>query len=144
MTTTDPQTSVPTPPRPTVGSLPGRGAWALRDHPTTLWLTAALVVAAFGRALPAADWLVIHLVLLGAVTHAVMVWSTHFAQALLKTPPTVDGRKEQGRRLAMLLAGSFLVFVGVPSGWWWLTLAGAVCAAAAVVWHGVQLWRRLR
>ena len=144
MTTTDPQTTAATPPRPSVGGLPGRGAWALRDHPTTLWLTAALVVAAGGRALPAADWLVVHLVLLGAVTHAVMVWSTHFAQALLKTPPTVDGRREQGRRLALLLLGSFLVFVGVPTGWWWVTLAGAVSAAAAVLWHGAQLWRRLR
>ncbi len=65
-----------------------------------MWLTAALVVAAVGRGLPASDWLVVHLVLLGAVTHAVMVWSTHFAQALLKTPPTLDGRRQQGRRLS--------------------------------------------
>lgn len=124
--------------------LPGRGNWPLRDHPTTLWLTAALVVAALGRGLPAADWLVVHLVLLGAVTHAVMVWSTHFAQALLKTPPDLDGRRQQGRRLALLLLGSTLVVVGVPSGWWPVTLAGATCAAGAVTWHGVQLWRRLR
>jgi nitrite reductase (NO-forming) len=118
--------------------------WPLRDHPTTLWLTAALVVAALGRGIPAADWLVVHLVLLGAVTHAVMVWSTHFAQALLKTPPTLDGRRQQGRRLALLLAGSTLVFVGVPAGWWPVTVAGATCAASAVTWHGIQLWRRLR
>ena len=130
--------------RPSAAALPGRGVWPLRDHPTTLWLTAALVVAALGRGLPAADWLVVHLVLLGAVTHAVMVWSTHFAQALLKTPPTLDGRRQQGRRLALLLLGSTLVFVGVPAGWWPVTVAGATCAAAAVVWHGIQLWRRLR
>ncbi len=147
MTTTDEQASAAPalrPDRTAAPSLPGRGAWALRDHPTTLWLTTALLVAAFGRALPAADWLVVHLVLLGAVTHAVMVWSTHFAQALLKTPQTVDGHREQGRRLALLLLGSFLVFVGVPTGWWWVTLTGAVTAAAAVLWHGAQLWRRLR
>ncbi|TQM55224.1 multicopper oxidase domain-containing protein [Humibacillus xanthopallidus] len=130
--------------RPSAAALPGRGVWPLRDHPTTLWLTAALVVAALGRGIPAADWLVVHLVLLGAVTHAVMVWSTHFAQALLKTPPTLDGRRQQGRRLALLLVGSTLVFVGVPAGWWPVTVAGATCAAAAVTWHGVQLWRRLR
>lgn len=130
--------------RTTAAVLPGRGAWPLRDHPTTLWLTAALVVAAVGRGLPAADWLVVHLVLLGAVAHAVMVWSTHFAQALLKTPPTLDGRRQQGRRLALLLLGSSLVVVGVPAGWWPVTVAGATCAATAVTWHGVQLWRRLR
>src|SRR6478609_4208592 len=130
--------------RSSAAALPGRGVWPLRDHPTTLWLTAALVVAALGRGIPAADWLVVHLVLLGAVSHAVMVWSTHFAQALLKTPPTLDGRHQQGRRLALLLLGSGLVVVGVPAGWWPVTVAGATCAATAVTWHGVQLWRRLR
>lgn len=130
--------------RPTATTLPGRGNWPIRDHPTTLWLTAALVVVAVGRGLPAADWLVVHLVLLGAVTHAVMVWSTHFAQALLKSPPTLDGRRQQGRRLALLVLGTALVLVGVPAGWWPVTLAGATCAACAVTWHGVQLWRRLR
>ena len=130
--------------RPPAATLPGRGNWPLRDHPTTLWLTAALVVVAVGRGLPASDWLVVHLVLLGAVTHAVMVWSTHFAQALLKTPPTVDGRRQQGRRLALLVLGTTLVLVGVPTAWWPVTLAGATGAAAAVTWHGVQLWRRLR
>lgn len=140
----DQQTSAPPAPRPVAADLPGRGAWALRDHPTTLWLNAALVVAAFGRGLPAADWLVIHLVLLGAVTHAVMVWSTHFAQALLKTPPGVDDRRQQRRRLALLLLGSSLVLVGVPVGVWPVTLGGATFAAAAVTWHGIALWRRLR
>ena len=129
--------------RPSAAALPGRGVWPLGDHPTTLWLTAALVVAALGRGIPGADWLVVHLVLLGAVTHAAMVWSTHFAQALLKTPPTLDGRRQQGRRLALLLTGSTLVFVGVPSGWWPVTVGGATCAATALVWHGIQLWRRL-
>ena len=122
-----------------------RSAWAKWVlHTMSAWLTAALVVVAVGRGLPAADWLVVHLVLLGAVTHAVMVWSTHFAQALLKTPPTLDGRRQQGRRLALLLLGSLLVVVGVPGGWWPITVAGATCAASAVTWHGVQLWRRLR
>ena len=125
-------------------TLPGRGAWALRDHPTTLWLTAALVVVTLGRSLPASDWLLVHLVLLGAVTHAAMVWSTHFAQALLKTPPTLDGRRQQSRRLALLLVGTTLVLIGVPTAWWPVTLAGATAVTAAVLWHGIQLWRRLR
>ena len=34
--------------------------------------------------------------------------------------------------------------MGVPTGWWPLTVVGAVAVSGAVVWHGIQLWRRLR
>jgi hypothetical protein len=33
-----------------------------------------------------AGWLALHLVLPGAVTNAIVVWSEHFAAALLRTP----------------------------------------------------------
>ena len=36
---------------------------------------------------PAPRWLLIHLTLLGAVTHAIFVWSRHFADALLHLKP---------------------------------------------------------
>ena len=35
----------------------------------------------------------VHLVVLGALTHAIVVWSTHFTQALLKTPAHLDERR---------------------------------------------------
>jgi nitrite reductase (NO-forming) len=86
----------------------------------------------------------VHLVLLGALTHSVMVWSSHFAQALLKTPPGLDDRRVQSRRLGLLVVGTAATLVGVPTTQWWLTVVGATLVAVAVLWHGTQLWRRLR
>lgn len=88
-------------------------------------------------------WLLIHLVLLGALTHSIMVWSAHFAQSLLKASPALDVRRTQSARLWTLLAGTTLVLLGVPTRWWPVTLVGAVVVVVAVAWHAAQLWRRL-
>ena len=127
-------------PRPTAT----RGRWPLRDYPAVLWLVLAAIVAAAHQAVPSARWLMVHLVLLGAITHAIMVWSTYFAQALLKTPPTLDDRTVQSRRLWLLLLGVTAVLIGVPTASLPVVIAGAGAVVAAVLWHGVQLVRRLR
>ncbi|WP_235912290.1 multicopper oxidase domain-containing protein [Ruania zhangjianzhongii] len=109
-----------------------------------LWLVLAAILAVAHQAVPSARWLMVHLVLLGAITHAIMVWSTYFAQALLKTPPTLDDRRVQSRRLWLLLAGVTAVLIGVPTASLPVVIAGAGAVVAAVLWHGVQLVRRLR
>ena len=129
-----------TPPPPPVT----RARFPLRDRPALVWLGVAALVAGAHPFVPAASWLLVHLVLLGALTHSALVWSTHFTQALLKTPETLDDRTRQNQRILLLLLGSAAVFVGVPSGWWPLTVAGAATVSVAVGWHGTALWRRLR
>ena len=121
-----------------------RTTWGWRDYPSLLWLVIAGVVAVVHCAVPHAGWLMAHLVLLGALTDAAFVWSTHFAQALLKTAPELDDRRRQSRRLAMLFAGVSLVLVGVVIEVWWPAVTGASLVSIAVVWHAVMLWRRLR
>ena len=123
---------------------PGRGRFPLRDRPGVVWLTLAVVVALLHPFVPAATWLLVHLVLLGAMTHSAMVWSTHFTQALLKTPESLDTRPWQNRRILLMLVGATSVLAGVPSGVWPLTVAGAGVVSLAVAWHGAALWRRLR
>ncbi|MCB1253960.1 MAG: copper oxidase, partial [Austwickia sp.] len=123
---------------------PDSRAWPLRDYPVLLWLALAGVVALVHRYLPEARWLMVHLVVLGALTHAIVVWSTHFTQALLKTPAHLDVRRTQSRRLGLLILGAAAVIVGVPTGWWGLVVAGAVGLATAVGWHAWALARRLR
>ncbi len=123
---------------------PRRGSWALRDRPGLVWLGLAVLLSLLHPFVPAATWLLVHLVLLGALTHSAVVWSTHFTQALLKTSSSLDERPQQNRRIGLLVAGQTAVLVGVPTSLWPLTLAGAVAVSTAVVWHGIQLWRRLR
>ncbi|GAB48278.1 multicopper oxidase domain-containing protein [Mobilicoccus pelagius] len=129
-------------PRPTPG--PRRRHWPLRDYPSVFWLAAAAAVALVHRFVPESTWLMIHLVLLGALTHAILVWSRYFTDALLKVPASDADRQAQSARIVGLLAGSSFVLVGVPTGLALAVAIGAGLVAVAVVWHGVVLWRMLR
>ncbi|HET7725007.1 MAG TPA: copper oxidase, partial [Propionibacteriaceae bacterium] len=121
-----------------------RGRSRLRDLPLIGWLVAAVVVALVHRWVPDAGWLMLHLVLLGALTHSIFVWSFHFAQTLLRASATEQQARRQNQRLGLLTVGAVLVVVGVPTTWWLVTLTGAVAVAAAVGWHGLVLLQMLR
>ncbi|MBD2760617.1 multicopper oxidase domain-containing protein [Yimella sp. cx-573] len=136
-------TDAPTRPQ-TSEQASGRGRWALRDRPGVAWLALAVLVSLVHPFVPESRWLMVHLVLLGAMTHSVIVWSTYFTEALLKTPAELDPQRRQSTRIVMLIVGVTMVLVGVPTTLWPLTVAGAVIASAAVLWHGVALWIRLR
>ena len=122
----------------------GRRRSRLRDLPLIVWLALAVVIAVAHRWLPDANWLMLHLVLLGALTHAIVVWSFHFAQTLLRAPASEAEATLHNRRLGLLTAGAAAVLIGVPTTLWPLTLAGGALVAAAVGWHGLTLWRMLR
>ena len=123
---------------------PGRGFWAMRDLPTLLWFVALVVVAVVHRELPRPGWLLLHLLFLGAATHAILVWSQHFAAALLRRPPTLSDRKSQNWRLILANVGTVAVVVGVLAPVWAVTIAGAVLVGTAAIWHGASLVRRMR
>lgn len=121
-----------------------RGRSRLRDLPLLGWLAAAAVVAIAHRWLPDANWLMLHMVLLGALTHSIIVWSFHFAQTLLRSPASPRDARWQTTRLGLVTDGAAAVLVGVPTDWWLLTLAGGLAVATAAGWHGLVLWRMLR
>lgn len=54
------------------------------------YLAAGGVVLALGQRIPGGGWLALHLVLLGAATNAIVVWSEYFAAALLRAPPASE------------------------------------------------------
>jgi nitrite reductase (NO-forming) len=119
-----------------------RGFWPLRDLPVLVWLAATVVVALVHPFVPAPRWLMIHLLMLGAVSHAILVWSRYFTDALLHSAE--EDRRGQNRRLLLLNGGVILVVVGVPSDVWPLTLLGATAVGSAVLWHGWTILRQLR
>ncbi|MFF0112862.1 multicopper oxidase domain-containing protein [Streptomyces prasinus] len=89
-----------------------------------LWAVLALLAASARQTLPVARWLAVHLFLLGAATTAIVVWSEHFAIAVLHAKQ--PDRRWSNARLAGVHAG----VVGVLTGVWadLPTLTGVGCA----------------
>lgn len=88
-------------------------------------------------ALPVPEWLALHLLMLGAATNAVFVWSRHFAQALLHARPGAERLAQS--RLWVLNVGVVAVLAGVAGGLPPLAEAGATLVIAAVIGHVVSL-----
>lgn len=117
-----------------------------RRHRIAAALITGYVTAAIGATiahvwLPVPTWLALHLLLLGAATTAVLVYSRHFAQALLHAPATDE--RPAAVRLAVLTGGVVIVLVGVsldsgsggnPAGV--VTVStGAAAVVGAIAWH---------
>src|SRR5690625_7527079 len=86
-----------------------RSAWHIRANAVVgFWLVAAAVIAVIHRFVPEDMWLMIHLVLLGAVSTAILIWSQHFAQTLLRSP-NLAGRRGEGIRRALHTIGALFV-----------------------------------
>ncbi|MDQ4490488.1 multicopper oxidase domain-containing protein [Sinomonas sp. ASV486] len=124
---------------------PGTGrAWWHRwaNAPTLAWLLAIAVLAGIHRGIPASGWLLTHLAFLGAATNAIVVYSWHFAEALLRLP--VPSRRAVAVRIVLLNAGATAAMAGVVSGFWPASVTGAAAVGLAAGWHGVALLVRVR
>ncbi|MFG1947155.1 multicopper oxidase domain-containing protein [Nonomuraea sp. NPDC048826] len=125
-----------TPPRP-------RASWHLRANAIVVgWLGLTVAVAPLGDVLPAPRWLLIHVFLLGAVSTAILIWSEHFAVALLRTRN--PSRTGSLARLALLNAATLAILYGVAAGPWQLAATGAGVVVAVVLWHAYVLVALLR
>ena len=136
-------TSTPGGDRPVAATRPSRRA---RRHLLVAgfvlaYLATAGTVVALGERVAGGRWLALHLVLLGAATNAIVVWSEHFAAALLRTPP-VSERVATGRALA-LNVGVVAVLAGVHGGRTGAAAAGALLAGVVVLGHGLILAGRI-
>jgi nitrite reductase (NO-forming) len=107
------------------------------------WLTAAGLTAALHRQVPASGWLMVHLLLLGAVTTAILVWTQHFSVAVLHVRGATSRRGEAGR-LTVANVGALAVIAGVVAGTPVPVAAGALAVAGAVGMHIVTLVGHLR
>ncbi|MFC7279960.1 hypothetical protein ACFQS1_38885 [Paractinoplanes rhizophilus] len=122
----------------------GRAVWHRRAALLPAGYLGALAVLAFAHPFaPDWYWLAVHLLLLGAATNAILVWSAHFTAAVLRVPPPPHRRGEI-LRLAVLNAGVVAVLTGGGTDRAWLGLAGAAAVFAAVAGHLAWLAARLR
>ncbi len=115
-----------------------------RDQMGLVWLFLAVVVAAAHQWIPDASWIMVHLVLLGALSHAILVWSRHFSLALLRARPSEVEQTRHTRRLQLHTLGAAGVVLGVPLATWHVTVVFALLLGGVTVWHGVELWRLAR
>ncbi|GAA1764638.1 hypothetical protein [Luedemannella helvata] len=121
-----------------------RSRWHRRVGALPLAYLAGVVALGFAHPLlPTWRWLAIHLLLLGAATNAILIWSAHFTAALLRVPAPVDRRAEAGR-LAALNVGVAGVLVGGTADRPWLGVGGAAVVFVAVAAHLAWLARRVR
>lgn len=109
-----------------------------------LWIAVGvgITVASYLGA-PVVWWDIIHPFSLGALTTAILVFSTHFTEALTRTPAV--GFRGVGARVGLVQAGLILLLVD-RAGYDWGVLAdiGASLVLAAVGWHLWALWTTLR
>ncbi|MBI2692743.1 multicopper oxidase domain-containing protein [Mycobacterium nebraskense] len=121
-----------------------RSRWHLRVGAVVFaWLAALVVVAVAHRFLPLSGWLLVHLLALGAAGNAILIWSRHFADALLRRPPD-PARTAEVLRLTAFNAGAATVVTGMLGRWWPVVLAGGVVVGVVALAHGATLLRQLR
>ncbi|HLZ36501.1 MAG TPA: copper oxidase, partial [Mycobacteriales bacterium] len=131
------------PARPAGSALSPRAAWHRVAGALALaWAAAALLAAGLRSAFDVSPWLPLHLLLLGAATTAIVVWTEHFAVALLRAP--APPRRAAAQRLALLTAGQLTTVVGVSAGRPVVAGVGASGVLAAVAAHLAVLVRLRR
>ncbi|QDC26744.1 copper oxidase [Georgenia yuyongxinii] len=121
-----------------------RRTWHVRANAVVIaWLAAAAVAAVVHRWLPESAWLLTHLMLLGAVTSAILIWSSHFADTLLGRPAP-GGQPFMVARLAAHTVGALGVVAGMTTGNDAVLTAGAALVALVALVHGGVILRQRR
>jgi len=103
------------------------------------WVIVAGSAAIAATAGWAPGWLAVHAFGLGAVTTAIVIWSEHFAVALLHTAPV--SRRASSARLALLTVGQAVTVAAAVLD---APAAFAVGAGAVTVAVGLHGWTLLR
>ena len=117
----------------------GRGMsrrdWYLATNSIVLlWIVLALVAVGVHRFVDRPLWLMVHVPLLGAASAAILIWSQHFADTLLRRPAP-GGRVGLGARLGLHTLGAAAVVAGMLTDALPLAVAGAVAVGVAVLAH---------
>ena len=117
-----------------------RSRWHVRVNAVVLaWLVASALVAIAHRDVPDARWLMVHALLLGAASSAILIWSAHFAEAVRRRPLR-GGHRDQAVRLAVHTVGALTAIVGVSTGRPAAVVVGSVLVAVVALWHAGVLW----
>ena len=120
-----------------------RDWYLLTNAVVLLWIVLTLVAVTIHRFVDQPLWLMVHVPLLGAATAAILIWSQHFADTLLRRPAPA-GRVGLGLRLGLHTVGAGLIVAGMLTAAVPLVVGGAALVAAAILAHAVVLVMQLR
>lgn len=138
----------PTGPEPT-GSGPARTTltrttWHLRAGSVVLaWAVALVAAVAVHPFVPQPRWTLVHLLTLGVLGNAVLVWSWHFATALLRLPLAATLRG-QVLRLVAFNAAAFALVGGMVTDARPLVATSGTALGLVVAWHAGALGLAVR
>lgn len=107
------------------------------------WLLAAVVAVLVHRWVEFPVWLMVHTVLLGAGSTAILIWSQHFADAVLRSGSATVSRSLVVR-VAIFTLGAVLVATGRVGQLPELLVAGSVVLVVVGVWHAISLGVQVR
>ena len=116
--------------------LAGRADWHRLSNLVVIFYLVAAIIAGLIQRLAGEkklSWLVIHLLLLGATSHAIVTWSSHFVSALL----WARGH-DYHRQMVVLIffnIGIVGVLVAVSVHLPWLIIAGATLVGLTIVYY---------
>ncbi|MDJ0348343.1 multicopper oxidase domain-containing protein [Cryobacterium sp. PH29-G1] len=102
------------------------------------WLAAALIFTLLHRFIPSSGWLLVHLLLLGAVSTAILIWSQHFADTLLRRK-ALGHRLSLGLRLSVHTLGAALVMTGMVIDAYQLVLVGGILVGLNALAHAIVI-----
>jgi len=112
-----------------------RRAWHTRAAlPMLGWMLAAIVMVNIHRFVPRSTWLLVHFMTLGVASNAIVVWSNHFTDAVLRS--TRQGHRREVWQLVALNTALLLLSVGVV-GQWALPIWLGVVALVAMAGHAI-------
>jgi nitrite reductase (NO-forming) len=114
----------------------GRADWHMRANAfVVLYLVAALLFGVFQRTEEGGEptWLTVHLLLLGAVTNALITWSDHFVSALLWARS--QNRTRQMTIISLINLGIVGVLFSISQHVHWLLIVSATLIAGVIAYY---------
>ncbi|MFN8074166.1 MAG: multicopper oxidase domain-containing protein [Kineosporiaceae bacterium] len=121
-----------------------RARWHRRAGTVVLAWALALAAAVLAHPfLPQPRWTLVHLLTLGVLGNAVLVWSWHFATALLRLP-AASVRRGEVARLVAYNATAVVLVAGMLSGVRALVAVAGAGLVAVVAAHAVALAHAVR
>ncbi|TRZ84725.1 MAG: hypothetical protein D4R83_08015 [Streptomycetaceae bacterium] len=120
-----------------------RDTWHRYAHiPTPIYLLSLIVAMPWIRHSSDPKWILVHLLLLGAITNLIFVWSSHFTFTMLRLPADSD-RKPYLIRVIFLNVGVVLIIMGKIQEFKFLMAVGAVLVVISASLHAQSLFRHM-